>query len=158
MSNIFINDNAMVQKLQTVAEKLARPEELGHSIANSFLTIVEDNFDFEGRPSWAGLSPLTLARRKPGKILYQSGQLRRSIVTQVKPDSVTIGSNDPKAPTHHYGVKQGGYGKSRRGGPIPWGDIPARPILPMDENNVLQPEAESAIFDNVDYFYRKIFE
>jgi phage gpG-like protein len=32
---------------------------LGHSIANSFLTVTEDNFDSEGRPAWAGLSPVT---------------------------------------------------------------------------------------------------
>lgn len=158
MSNIFINDNQIIEKLQMVANRLTRPEELGHAIANSFLTIVEDNFDSEGRPSWAGLSPLTTSRRKAGKKLFQTGQLRRSIVTHVKADSVMIGTNDPKAPTHQFGAKQGEYGKSGRGGPIPWGTIPARPFLPMDENNNLQPEAETAILEDADYFYKKLFD
>jgi hypothetical protein len=33
----------------------------------------------------------------------------------------------------HFGAKQGAFGRTSRGGPIPWGDIPARPLLPIDE-------------------------
>jgi len=36
--------------------------------------------------------------------------------------------------------------------------MPARPYLPMDENGNLQLEAENAIYDDVDYFYQKLFD
>lgn len=140
MSTIQINDQLLIEKLHTVAERLDQPIKLGHAIANSLLTTVEDNFDNEGRPEWAGLSSVTLARRKAGKILQQSGQLRRSIVTVVTKDEVMIGSNDPKAPTQQFGAKQGQYGRSARNTPLPWGNISTRPFIPMDANGNLQVE------------------
>ena len=158
MTVIQINDKNLITRLNKVARAMRDPTPLGHAIANSFLTVVEDNFDAEGRPSWAGLSAVTLARRRPGKKLFQSGQLRNSITTQVSKDSVMIGTNDPKAPTHQFGAKQGEYGHSSRNTPIPWGNIPARPFLPMDKNRNLQAEAEQAIWDDVDHFYKTIFD
>ena len=44
-------------------------------------------------------------------------------------DTVVIGSSMEYAATQQFGAKQGAFGKSKRGGPIPWGDIPARPFL-----------------------------
>ncbi|OTG87693.1 phage virion morphogenesis protein [Acinetobacter sp. ANC 4558] len=158
MSIIQINNHELVQRLTQVATGLNQPKELSSAIAGSFLTIVEDNFDAQGRPAWAGLSPVTEARRKSGKILNQSGQLRDSIQTEASDTEVSIGTSDPKAPTHQFGAKQGQYGKSSRGGPLPWGNIPARPFMPVDENGNLQPEAEHSIYDDVDYFYRRLFD
>ncbi len=48
MSTIQINDQLLIEKLHTVAERLDQPIKLGHAIANSLLTTVEDNFDNEG--------------------------------------------------------------------------------------------------------------
>ena len=158
MTVIQINDQNLITRLNKVARAMRDPMPLGHAIANSFLTVVEDNFDAEGRPSWAGLSAVTLARRRSGKKLFQSGQLRSSITTQVSKDNVMIGTNDPKAPTHQFGARQGQYGKSSRNTPLPWGTIPARPFLPMDKNGNLQAEAEQALFDDVDHFYKSIFD
>ena len=158
MSVIQINDDVLVKKLTRVALGINRPKDLTSAIAGSFLTIVEDNFDAQGRPGWAGLSPVTEARRKAGKILSQSGQLRDSIQPDSHDTEASISSSDPKAPTHQFGAKQGQYGRSSRGGPLPWGDIPARPFMPIDENGNLQSEAESAIYDDVDYFYQKLFD
>ncbi len=44
-------------------------------------------------------------------------------------DTVVIGSGMVYAGTHQFGAKKGAFGKTRRGAPIPWGDIPARPFL-----------------------------
>ncbi|MFC3172106.1 phage virion morphogenesis protein [Acinetobacter vivianii] len=106
MNSVNFNNSELTRMFNAAADKLDDPTELGHAIANSFLTIVEDNFDSEGRPAWHSLSPVTLARRKPGKKLFQSGSLRRSVSTNVTRDSVVIGTNDPKAPTHQYGAKK----------------------------------------------------
>lgn len=158
MTTIQINNQALIDKLQTVSNRLARPERLTHAIATSFLTVVEDNFDNEGRPAWAGLSAVTLAKRKGGKKLYQTGQLRNSISTTANKDSVVIGTNDPKAATHQFGAKQGQYGRNQKNVPLPWGNIPARPFLPIDKDGNLQAEAEYALFDDVDYFYQSLFD
>lgn len=155
--SIYIVDKELRTRLTRVAEAMQNTAPLGHAIANSLLTVTEDNFDNEGRPAWAGLSLVTLARRKSGKKLFQSGQLRRSITTRVSNDEVEIGTNDPKAPTHQFGAKQGEYGKTSRNGPIPWGNIPARPFLPMDGAGNLQHEAELAIFDDVDHYWHQLF-
>jgi phage gpG-like protein len=48
-----------------------------------------------GKNGLAGISP------------QESGQLRRSITTRVSDNEVEIGTNDPKAPTQHFGAKQG---------------------------------------------------
>ncbi|WP_336148224.1 phage virion morphogenesis protein [Acinetobacter ursingii] len=158
MSSIQINNDELVRKLEKVAQGLARPRDLTASLATSLLSITEDNFDAEGRPAWAGLSPVTEARRKPGKILSQSRQLRNSIQPDSNDTEASISTADPKAATHQFGAKQGQYGKSSRGGPLPWGNIPARSFMPMDENGNLQPEAENAIYDDVDYFYQKLLD
>lgn len=158
MSTIQINNQELVKKLEKVAHGLSHPKDLTSAIAGSLLAVTEDNFDAEGRPAWAGLSPVTEARRKPRKILSQSGQLRNSIQPDSTETEASLSTSDPKAATHQFGAKQGQYGKSSRGGPLPWGNIPARPFLPMDENGNLQAEAQNAIYDDVDYFYQKLFD
>ena len=158
MSTIQINHQELIRKLEKVAQGLNHPKDLTSAIAATMLTVTEDNFDAQGRPSWAGLSPVTEARRKSGKILSQSGQLRNSIQAHSNNDEAGVSTSDPKAATHQFGAKQGQYGKSSRGGPIPWGNIVARPFFPMDGNGNLQSDAESAIYDDVDYFYKKLFD
>ncbi|MNG43650.1 Phage virion morphogenesis family protein [compost metagenome] len=158
MSTIQINNEELIKKLEKVAYGLSHPKDLTSAMAVTLLTVVEDNFDAQGRPTWAGLSPVTEARRKSGKILSQSGQLRNSIQPDSNDHEASVSTSDPKAATHQFGVKQGQYGRSSRGGPLPWGNIPARGFMPMDENGNLQPEAQNAIYDDVDYFYKKLFD
>ena len=42
---------------------------------------------------------------------------------------VIAGTNKVYAATHQFGAERGEFGADRRGRPIPWGDIPARPFL-----------------------------
>ncbi|THF60912.1 phage virion morphogenesis protein [Pseudothauera rhizosphaerae] len=74
--------------------------------------------------------------------LVGSGLLAESITWQLADGgtAVEIGTNRIYAGTHQFGAKQGEYGATRRGAPIPWGDIPARPFLGLsaeDEAAVL---------------------
>lgn len=87
----------------------------------------------DGKP-WADLSDLTKRRRAatghwPGQILQVTGRLIGSLASSYDATSAQAGTNLPQARTHQKGAKQGAYGRTRRGGPIPWGDIPARPFL-----------------------------
>ena len=84
---------------------------------------------------WQPLSEeTTIPRRReqgkwPGQILQVSGGLAGSITSDSDALSAYAGTNKIYAPTHQFGARKGQYGRTKRGGPIPWGDIPARPFL-----------------------------
>lgn len=82
----------------------------------------------EGTP-WAPLSPVTLARKKDTRILRETGVLQDTLHYQVEGNELLFGSNQVYAAVHQKGQRQGASGRTSRGGPIPWGDIPARPYL-----------------------------
>jgi phage gpG-like protein len=86
--------------------------------------------------AWAPLSPVTIALRRGSSAqpLLDTGALRNSITSVVDDKSVTIGTNKVQAPMLHFGARRGQFGRgqyrTRRGSfPIPWGDVPARPIF-----------------------------
>lgn len=84
---------------------------------------------------WRPLSPVTLARRRGGgagaQILRDTGRLANSISYRVDGNGMTVGTNVNYAGTHQYGARKGQFGV-RRGHPIPWGDVPARPMFGYD--------------------------
>ncbi len=70
-------------------------------------------------------------RRAAGKkpLVGETRALSTTINYQVQGNELRVGSPLVYAPTHQFGAAKGEYGKTRRGAPIPWGDIPARPFL-----------------------------
>ena len=42
---------------------------------------------------------------------------------------MAVGSSLEYAAVQQFGARRGEFGRTRRGAPIPWGDIPARPFL-----------------------------
>ncbi len=66
--------------------------------------------------------------------------LAASITTQATDSSALVGSNKPYAAMMFFGGRREDF-------PHLWGDIPARPYLPMDTEGNLQSEAEEAILD-----------
>ena len=92
-----------------------------------------------GEP-WAELSPVTRAiRKKRRKLnapkLTQTRRLLESIVTDSNDRSAIVGTNLVYATTHQFGAKRGQFGSTRKGAPIPWGDIPARPFLGINKSD-----------------------
>lgn len=77
-----------------------------------------------GRISAAGRT--RAINKKPGR--GESRQLGTQIVTRHTATGARIGSPLIYAGTFHFGAGKGAFGASRRG-PIPWGDIPPRPIF-----------------------------
>lgn len=178
MSYTQITDDKLAQMLYKVAGKMSRPTELTQAISVSFLSITEDNFDYQGRPAWMGLNPDYAKRRKPGKILSQSGQLRDSIQAFHSADEAGVSSNLPYSAIHQFGgtIKHPGgtryviigggmavFVRNSFTGPVhgvtgPHDiEMPARPYLPMDENGELQSEAFQAIYDDVEFYWQKLF-
>lgn len=96
---------------------------------------------------WAAKSPATMqAYRRRGDrvdvrpLFGPSGALSSQIFYEVTPDSVRWGSPRIYATTQQFGAAQGAFGRTSRNGPIPWGNIPARPFLGIsaeDQVNIL---------------------
>lgn len=90
---------------------------------------------------WAALSPVTIARRGSGATkLQDTSNLVQSISSNHDATSATVGVSEKYGITHQLGTKKGEYLKATDGGPVPWGDIPARPFLGIgksDQNEIL---------------------
>ena len=133
---INLDASELERALNHAANHLTHTAPLMADISRALLSETLLRFHFGGRPAWAGLSPVTITRRRggAGAILQDTGELKRSITANHTEDTASVGTNLVYAPTHQFGAKQGEFGRSDRNTPLPWGDIPARPFVPMDKN------------------------
>lgn len=74
-------------------------------IGDSVLKWTREGFAIGGHGKWRRLAPNTVIAKGHGTPLIRSGKLQGSFKARVFANSVTIGSNDPKAPFHEYGTK-----------------------------------------------------
>jgi len=145
--HINANDAEVVDSLRELVRRIERPRDAMEEIAQVLETATAAAFSQEQDPTtgeaWAPLRETTLLRnpkRRGGKILQASTQMANNITSDAGDDFAEIGSNKVYAPTHQFGAARGAFGKTKRGGPIPWGDIPARPFLGIgrdDEQDIL---------------------
>lgn len=111
---------------------------LMRSIGEYLVRVTRDRFADERAPDgtpWQPLSETTRRRKRRNKdrILTESGALGMQIVYRAGPTEVLVGSPLVYAATHQFGAKKGAFGRTSRGSPIPWGDIPARPFLGLSD-------------------------
>ncbi|MFW2176652.1 MULTISPECIES: phage virion morphogenesis protein [unclassified Moraxella] len=156
---INLDASELDRVLQHASQHLTNTEPLMEDISRQLVTETNLNFDFGGRPVWAGLSPVTLARRRGGAgwILQDTGKLKKSITSSHTIDTATVGTNLKYAPTHQFGATQGQYGYTKRNSPIPWGDIPARPFIPMDKNGDISYDGFLAVREVVNNYLAGAF-
>lgn len=129
--------------LDRLAAAVARPRPALQQVGEYLDLATRYRFDTQTGPdgqSWEPLSEVTIARRrkrgrKSSAILVDSGNLRDLLRYLVSDTSLVFGSDRPYAGVQQFGARQGQFGKSRRGGPIPWGNIPARPFLGLSEDD-----------------------
>ena len=145
MSTTVEVDSKKVDKM--FADQLARAKNLKpimQVIAQNMQTQKDLNFrtstDPEGK-AWKPLSITTLEKRRKGprvgsgnKILQDTNHLLGSFTIVSTNDSAKIGTNLKYAKTHQFGAKKGSYRsssslKTGKLKSIPWGDIPARPMV-----------------------------
>lgn len=75
-----------------------------------------------------------LANKRP--LIGETRALSSLIVYQLLSDqAVVVGSVMEYAVTHQFGAQKGEFGRNKRGSPIPWGDIPARPFLGLSADD-----------------------
>lgn len=67
------------------------------------------------------------ASKKP--LIGETRQLSTQIVYDVSGKRLTVGSPMVQAAVQQFGARKGQFGRAKKGAPIPWGDIPARPFL-----------------------------
>ncbi len=146
---IEFNDQEVQNALNELIRRAQDQTELMRQVSVVFEEATAGAFASESDPStgtaWDPLSAVTLAlrpERMGAPILNATGSagLVGSISTDHGKDFAEIGTNRVYAPTHQFGARQGEFGTSSRGGPIPWGNIPARPFLgisPSHEKDIL---------------------
>lgn len=138
MLRVRLQSESAVSLLETIAQRLARAEELLASAAPVVAAAMELNFDEEGRPvRWAPLAPRSAAwkARRFGaglRILERTGALRRSITTRLEGRALVASSDVPYAAFHQFGTRR----------------LPARPFLVLtesDKEEVARAVAESLV-------------
>ena len=145
--SITLDDAALVRQLGQLIGALTHPEPALRAIGEELQRTTQDRFDPgqkkspDGTP-WARNSPVTIARKGRDNPLYQRGNLQNTIRYQLRgATGVEVGTNLVYGAAQQFGMVKGYAGRTRRGAPIPWGNIPARPYLGLsadDETEVVR--------------------
>jgi len=145
--SITLDDAALVRQLGDLIGALTNPEPALRSIGEKLQRTTQERFDPgqkrapDGTP-WAGNSPVTIARKGRDNPLYERGNLQNTVDYQVLGTrGVEVGTNLVYGAAQQFGMVKGYAGRTRRGAPIPWGNIPARPYLGLsadDETEVVR--------------------
>ncbi len=164
MIEIQLNDDSLQKILTRIINKTQQAEPLMRAIGETVLDIAKQSFVKSASPDgtpWAENSPVTVLRylqitggnfKKDGSLtkkgqtrsaskkplIGQSRDLSRQFSYIVTADSVTVSN------TMIYAAMQQ-FGGTKQQFPHLWGDIPARPFMPIDDQGKLMPQAETEI-------------
>ena len=138
MIHLELDDRELKRALDKLAARLGDMspalDRIGQRLVEGTRTGIEAGKDWAGRP-FAPNSPTTLLRKRGDKPLIDSGVFKDvRLAHHVQGgQSVLVSAGGVQAATLQFGAKRGQFGQTRRGAPIPWGDIPARPFFPDDK-------------------------
>lgn len=136
---IEFDDSEVLKALEQLSRRMTDMTPAMREISEILQASVEDAFESETDPAtgqrWTPLSEVTVRLRDGNAhpILQRSGQLASSFQPDYGRDFAVVGTNKVQAGTHQFGASKGQFGRTSRGAPIPWGDIPARPMLGVSE-------------------------
>lgn len=134
--SISVRDTGVVEELNRLHSVLTdmRPvfEEIGHGWRSFADLCFREESDPWGQ-AWEQLSEVTLSRRRgtSAQILRDTERLASSITYSATSKSLKLGTDVIYGAAQFLGMKKGYAGTMRNGRPIPWGDIPPRPALPI---------------------------
>lgn len=141
MITIEIDDASIRRQLQKLAEVSGDPSPALRAIGENLVQSTNDRFVSGTAPDgskWPANSPVTLARKAPRTkpLIGETGALMDTIRYQLQGnDTLLVGSNQEYAAAQQFGMPKGYAGKTKRGSPIPWGDIPPRPFLGLSDED-----------------------
>ncbi len=114
-------------QLESIKERLKNKDAMLEIVANPIYDLTREAFangsSYDGTP-WQRLKPSTLKYKKDSKMLYDSGDLQRSLAIGKNGDEVWVGVN-ASSKGFQYGLSHQFSSDKRH--------IPARPFLPMDD-------------------------
>ena len=162
MTNISIeyNNKRVTRAMRRLLNSGRDMSPLMRRVAGHLKNSSRQAFDRQQSPSghvWERLKPSTLKKRQksghvPAMILRRSGALSKSILADSDKTSAVVGTIRKYAGTHQFGAKRGQYGSTKRGAPIPWGDIPARPFLGISTED--EADIKHIILDHIARHWR----
>jgi len=139
MITIEIDDREIQAALRRLQQQIGDLTPVMQQIGEYLVQSTKDRFARGEAPDgtpWAPNSPVTLARKKGNRpLIGESGRLSNEIYPRAGRDFVEVGSAPEYAAVQQSGARKGQFGKTRRGAPIPWGDIPARPFLGLSDDD-----------------------
>lgn len=156
MAQVVITRDEITEALTRLSAALSDMKPVFRDIGEIVIDSTKQRFGQGLAPDgsrWAPKSPVTLAKygaRASNRIDVRplfgpSGALSSQIFYEAGPDSLQWGSPMIYAATQQFGAAQGAFGRTARNGPIPWGNIPARPFLGLssqDETSILDTLSE----------------
>ena len=157
---ITLDDAAFSRWLTQTLGRITHLEDALKEIGDILVQSTQNRFGTKIAPSgatWAPNSPVTVAIKGHGSQLRgESKALGDTIHPQLDGSSaVEVGSNMVYAAVQQFGAKMGQFGRysqiaryrkygekdfrryagTKKGFPIPWGDIPARPFLGVSDQD-----------------------
>jgi len=153
MIRIDIDDREVRQALEDLRRRASNMKPAMHTIGQALMEGSRERIlsgrDWTGRP-FAPNRQATLARKKGKKpLIDQKTFVTSRLHYEASADSVTVGSSAVQAAVLQFGARKGAFGATKRGGKIPWGDIPARRYLPIRGDGQLDDAARSLILDAI---------
>ncbi|WP_275100140.1 phage virion morphogenesis protein [Sedimenticola hydrogenitrophicus] len=138
---------ALSRLLQAGADLKPAYQDIGEYLVRSTKQRGADGLAPDGT-AWAPLSPVTIERKgHDTPLVGESKRLLSEIHYQITADGVEVGSALEYAGTMHFGAAKHSFA----GGQTPWGDIPAREIVGLSEDDgaavldILQEHLEAAV-------------
>lgn len=143
MITVDYDDNDLKSALKKVTDHLTDTSELMRALGEILIEDTKQNFinsEGPGGVKWAPKSQATrdAYRRREGTVFPlplfgPTRDLSSDWHALLGNNSVEVGSNVLYASVLQFGAAKGEFGTDANGNSIPWGDIPARPFLGMDE-------------------------
>ncbi|MFZ5774034.1 MAG: phage virion morphogenesis protein [Thermodesulfobacteriota bacterium] len=151
-------DQAEVERFAGVTlGRFGNLQPLHERIAVLMASSIRENFEAGGRP--AEWKQSRRAKQQRGQTLRDTNRLMNSIAGRGYADKAVAGTNDVRAAVHQFGAKRGQFGTMQaavrahvrkirgkeqqvrqhtRKQPMPWGDIPARPFMLLQTEDVAE--------------------
>lgn len=147
MLRIELKDDEISAALARIAAAMTDMTPVMQDIGEALVISTQDRFTESVSPdgtAFAPRSPTTLdAYKARGDVvdfrplIGPSKALSGTIFPHAGADFVEVGSGREYAAVMQFGAAKGAFGRTKRGAPIPWGNIPARPFLGLSEQDRL---------------------
>jgi phage gpG-like protein len=153
MIRIEVDDREVLRAINALRRRASNMRPVMHTIGQALMEGSRQRIlsgrDWMGHP-FAPNSPVTLARKKGNKPLIDTMTfVTHRLHYEASDNSVTVWSSAKQAAVLQFGARKGAFGATKRGVPIPWGDIPSRRYFPVREGGQLDDAARSLILESI---------